>query len=141
MRLATKAVISLMATAAFGWPAFAASITGSVPGPDGKPFMGACVVAENPQTKMTVSVLSNQQGRYQIGNLPAATYKVRIDTIGYKSTPHDDVALTADQKASFDFALEKSKVRWSDLSTYQGRKLLPKTKGHDLGHQDAVFTT
>ena len=38
-------------------------------------------------------------------------------------------------------ALEKSKVRWSDLSTYQGRKLLPKTKEHDLSHNDALFTT
>src|SRR3954464_8648929 len=98
MRLATKAVISLMATAAFGWPAFGASITGSVTGPDGKPFMVSHVVAENPQTKMTVSVLSNQQGRHQIGNLPAATYKVRIDTIGYKSMRPGDVALAADPK-------------------------------------------
>jgi len=121
--------------------ASAATITGSVTGPDGKPFMGAFVVAENPQTKMTVSVLSNAQGRYHIGNLPAATYKVQINAIGYKSEPRADVRLSGDQKTSFDFALEKSKVRWSDLSTYQGRKLLPKTKDHDLSHQDALFTT
>ncbi len=35
----------------------------------------------------------------------------------------------------------RRKVRWSDLSTYQGRQLLPKTKKHDLSHKDAFFTT
>src|SRR5207253_4216688 len=71
----------------------------------------------------------------------AATYKVQITAIGYKSDPRTEMRLTADQKASFDFALQKTKVRWSDLSTYQGRQLLPKTKNHDLTHQDVLFTT
>ena len=72
--------------------------------------MGAFVVAENAQNKMTVNVLSNEQGRYQIGNLPAATYTVKISAIGYASDPRGNVALTGDQKTSFDFALTKSKV-------------------------------
>jgi hypothetical protein len=37
------------------------------------------------QNKMTVSVLSDAQGRYHIGNLPAATYRVQINAIGFKS--------------------------------------------------------
>ncbi len=119
--------------------AFAATITGNVQGPDGKPFMGAFVVAENTQNKMTVSVLSDAQGRYHIGNLPAATYTVQISAVGYKSDPRADVRLTDDQKASFDFALQKAMVRWSDLSTYQGRQLLPKTENHDLSYQRPVL--
>ena len=140
MRLLDKVLVSLTLIS-LASSAFAATITGNVQGPDGKPFMGAFVVAENTQNKMTVSVLSNAQGRYHIGNLPAATYKVQITAIGYASDPRTDVRLTPDQKASFDFALQKTKVRWSDLSTYQGRQLLPKTKDHDLSHQDALFTT
>ena len=62
-------------------------------------------------------------------NKPAATYKVQITAIGYASDPRADVRLTDDEKASFDFALRKTKVRWSDLSTYQGRRLLPKPRG------------
>jgi virginiamycin B lyase len=131
----------LTLTALLASTALSATITGSVTGPDGKPFMGAFVVAENPQTKMTVSVLSNAQGRYNLGNLPAATYKVQISAIGYKAEPRTDVKLTADQKTSFDFKIEKSKARWSDLSTYQGRQLLPKTAKHDLSHKDEAFTT
>ncbi len=69
MRLADKVLVSLTLTVLLGSSAFAATITGKVQGPDGKPFMGAFVVAENTQNKMTVSVLSDQQGRYHIGNL------------------------------------------------------------------------
>jgi virginiamycin B lyase len=141
MRFVDKALIFLILTVSLASTVFGATITGNVQGPDGKPFMGAFVVAENTQNKMTVSVLSDAQGRYHIGNLPAANYKVQITAIGYKSDPRTDVRLTGDEKASFDFALQKTKVRWSDLSTYQGRQLLPKTKGHDLSHQDALFTT
>jgi streptogramin lyase len=141
MRFAEKILVLLALTGSLALPAFAATITGSVNGPDGKPFMGAFVVAENAQNKMTVSVLSDEQGRYHIGNLPAATYTVEITAIGYRSDPRTDVCLAADDKASFDFALQKQPVRWSDLSTYQGRQLLPKTKNHDLTHQDVFFTT
>jgi virginiamycin B lyase len=139
--LADKALVSLALTICLASSAIAATITGSVTGPDGKPFMGAFVVAENTQSKMTVNVLSDQQGRYHIGNLPAATYTVKITAIGYSGDPRPDVALTGEQKAAFDFALKKTMVRWGDLNTYQGRQLLPKTKDHDLSYQDPFFTT
>src|SRR5581483_9505793 len=105
----------------------------------GKPFMGAFVVAENKQNKMTVSVLSDAQGRYHIGKLLPSSYTVRISSIGYASEPRADVQLAAEQKATFDFALKKAMVKWSDLTTYQGRKLLPKTKDNDLSFHDNFF--
>ena len=141
MRLINRSWAALTLTVALASTAFGATITGNVQGPDGQPLMGAFVVAENAQNKMTVSVLSDAQGRYHIGNLPAATYTVQISAIGYKSDPRIDVRLTDDKMASFDFTLQKAMVRWSDLSTYQGRQLLPKTKNHDLSYQDPFFTT
>jgi virginiamycin B lyase len=122
-------------------PVYAATITGSVTGPDGKPVMGAFVVAESPQSHRSINVLSDQNGRYSISDLPAGTYNVQINSIGYRAAPQSGISLTADQKASFDFALQKRPVRWSDLSTYQGRKLLPKTEQHDLSHKDPFFGT
>ena len=77
MRLANTVLASLTLTLSLASSALGATITGSVQGPDGKSFMGAFVVAENVQNKMTVNVLSNAQGRYHIGNLPAATYTVK----------------------------------------------------------------
>ena len=49
--------------------------------------MGAFVVAENAQNKMTVNVLSDQLGHYHAGNLPPATY-----TIMSSSTPPASVS-------------------------------------------------
>ncbi len=124
-------------------PTFAATITGTVKGPDGKPFMAAFVIAENTQNKMTVSVLSDAQGRYHIANLSAATYSVRTRAIGYQSDTRTGVELAGDKKASLDFALQKGAVRWSDLNTFQGTQLLPKTKNHDLSkrYQDPFFVS
>ena len=141
MPVAKKVLLSLTLTVALAPTAFGATITGSVTGPDGKPFMGAFVVAENPRTKMTVNVLTNAEGRYVLGKLPDATYTVRISAIGYTGEPRKDVRLAGEQTESFDFALQKSKVRWSDLTTYQGRQLLPKTAKHNLTHKDELFVT
>jgi hypothetical protein len=123
-------------------PAFGATITGNVKGPDGKPFMGAFVVADNTQNKMTVSVLSDAQGRYHMDRLPAATYSVAITAIGYTADPRNGVQLADSQNAAFDFALQNGTVRWSDLNTYQGTQLLPKGSNHDLArrYQDPFFT-
>ena len=106
-------------------------------------MMGIFVVAENSQNKMTVTVLSDAQGRYHINNLPAATYSVQISAVGFKSDPHNNVQLTADQKSSCDFALQTAPVRWTDLTTYQITQLLPKTAKHDLSkrYQEPYFTT
>ena len=143
MRFVDKVLFFIALTVSLAATTFGATITGSVKGPDGKPFTAAFVIAENTQNKMTVSVLSDPQGRYHIGNLPAATYSVRTRAIGYTSDPQTGVQLTGDQKASFDFALHKGTVRWSDLNTFQGTQLLPKTKSHDVSkrYQDTFFVS
>lgn len=107
----------------------AATVTGHVKGTDGAPFMGAFVIAQNSQTKMSVNVLSDKDGRYHIDNLPAGKYSVRIRAIGYQSAPQNDVNVSEKQNVSFDFSLQKGIVRWSDISIYQGMQLLPKGEG------------
>lgn len=143
MRTMGTFLASIILFAAAASLATAATITGTVKGSDGAPFMGAFVIAENTQNKMTFNVLSDKQGHYRIPNLPAATYSVRIRALGYKADPQNSVSLKDPQKASFDFTLQPGTVRWSDLSTYQGRMLLPKTEKHDLskGYQDTFFTS
>src|SRR6267378_3261915 len=112
MRLSISlAMISLIALAVS--TADAATITGTVKGPDGQPFRGAFVQARNAKTKITVNVLSDNQGRYQ------------ADTV-------NTMALTPDQSATQDFALKASYVRWTDISMYQGIQLLPEARGKNL---------
>src|ERR1700674_2605733 len=98
----------------------AATIAGTVTGPDGKAFRGAFVQARNLKTRITVSVLSDNQGKYRIENLPAGDYRLQMRAIGYKSDPKNGIALAADQTLSQDLALEQGMVRWSDISMHQG---------------------
>jgi virginiamycin B lyase len=110
----------------------AATIAGTVTGPDGAPFRGAFVQARNAATKITVSVLSDTQGHYQVPDLTAGDYRLAIRAPGYKSDPKTGIKLTADQSASYDFGLQKGLVRWSDISLYQGFRLLPEAHGKEL---------
>jgi len=62
--------------------------------------------------------------------LAAREYEVRANAVGYKSDPRVGMKLNAGESSSLDFALEKGMVRWSDLSVYQGKKLLPKGRAN-----------
>jgi len=114
------------------WAADAATISGTVAGPGGAAFRGAFVQARNAKSKIVVSVLSDRDGKYRIENLPAGEYRLQIKAPGYKSDPKSGVNLTAEQAAAHDFKLQNGMVRWSDISMWQGMKLLPEARGRDL---------
>jgi virginiamycin B lyase len=131
MRSTNKLVAFAILFAVFSSLAQAATVTGNVKSPDGAPFQGAFVQAINAKTHISVSVLSDKQGRYRVENLPAGEYQVRVRAVGYSTDPHSAVNLSADQNVSFEFALQKGAVRWSDLNLYQGKKLMPEGKGKE----------
>jgi virginiamycin B lyase len=110
---------------------YGATVTGTVKGPDGTPFEGAFVQARNIKNRITTMVLSDKQGHYRIENLPAGDYRVQIKAVGYRADPRAGVTLTGDQGASFDFALQKSPVRWNEISIYQAKRLWPASPGKD----------
>src|ERR1700732_3131468 len=107
------------------------TISGIVKDPAGAPFKGAFVQAQNIKTRIYVNVLSDKQGRYQIPRLTPGEYEVLAKAVGFKSEPRE-VKLASSESLSLDFALEKAMIRWSDLSVYQGKKLLPDGKGKQL---------
>ena len=109
----------------------AATITGTVAGPDGKAFRGAFVQARNLKTRITVSVLSDNAGHYRIEELPAGDYRLQLRAIGFKADARSGISLAADQNLTQDLALQQGMVRWSDISMHQGRKLLPDARGKD----------
>ena len=126
-------ILALMSAMIF-LAAFAhgATITGTVKGPDGAPFKGAFVQAQNTKTKITVNVLSHKDGGYRVEDLPAGEYVLRIRAVGYQADPRTGVTLTASQSASMDWALKPGTVRWRDLSLYQGEKLIPNIRGKEM---------
>ena len=103
----------------------AATISGTVKGPDGAALRGAFVQARNAKTKIMVSVLTDNQGKYIVENLPAGDYKLAIRATGFKADPKDGVKLTDEQTTSHNFALQTKPIEWSEISLYQGLQLLP----------------
>src|ERR1700733_6045956 len=107
----------------------AATLTGTVTGPDGTAFRAAFVQARNAKTKITVSVLSDNQGHYRAENLGAGDYRLSIRAPGFRADPKNGVKLTDDQNLTQDFSLQKGSVRWTEISLWQGEKLLPPEEG------------
>ena len=104
--------------------ASAETLSGTVQGPGGAPFKGAFVQAKNLATKMTYSVLSDRQGRYRIAGLAPGRYDVQVKAIGYRGDPRSGMNIgSAD--VTLDFSLQQDAVRWTDLSNYQAKQLLP----------------
>ncbi len=110
----------------------AANITGTVKGVDGGPFQGAFVEAQNSKTKITTIVLSDTKGRYHIDDLPAGEYRLQIRAVGFQVDPKTGINLTANQKLSQDFSLQKGMVHWNDLSLSQARQFWPESKTKEL---------
>ena len=124
--------------------AFAAAqgtISGTVTDPDGAPFQGAFIRAQNAQSKITTIVLTDRQGRYRVENLTPGEYQVRATAISYEDDSRSGLQVAAGNPLALNFALQTGMVRWSDLTTYQGRQLLPKTADHDLSYRDVFFFT
>jgi virginiamycin B lyase len=131
----TSTVLLSLGLAALVLPATfadAATITGTVTGPDGAPFRGAFIQARNAATHITVSVLSDRQGHYQVPDLPAGDYRLGVRAPGFKADPKTGITLTAEQDLTQDIALQKSFLGWSDLSIEQGKQLLPDDRGKEL---------
>ena len=63
----------------------ASTVAGTVTGPDKAPFAGAFVQAQNTETKMMVSVLSDRQGHFRVPDLAAGEYEIWSHATGFKS--------------------------------------------------------
>jgi virginiamycin B lyase len=136
MRASTKILGLIVSVIFVASLAYGTTIKGTVKGPDGTPFRGAFVQTKNIKTKITVSVLSDGQGRYSVENLPAGEYQMQARAVGYKSDPRSGLNLVAQKNAAYDFTLQKGAVSWSDISVYQASRLFPQGIG-----RDAVFGT
>src|SRR5882762_1922246 len=62
MRLLRNLLALIILVIFFGSACYAATITGTVKGPDGAPFEGAFVQAQNTKTRMAFIVLTDSQG-------------------------------------------------------------------------------
>lgn len=61
--------------------------------------------------------------------MPPGDYQIRALKYGYRATNPTDSKLTDTQTASLNFDLQKGKVRWTEISQYEGQMLLPEGPG------------
>ncbi|MGH7868519.1 MAG: carboxypeptidase regulatory-like domain-containing protein, partial [Candidatus Dormibacteraceae bacterium] len=87
-----------------------AEINGKVMDQSGAVVPGAKVVATNAGTGQSREALASENGTYVLPLLPVGNYTITCTHAGFKSETHPDVTLTADQKATVDFALSVGRV-------------------------------
>src|SRR5579864_818518 len=97
MRSQTKLLAILGLALYLAASCYGASVSGTVKGPDGAPFEGAFIQAQNTKTKISFFVLSDHEGKYRVEKLPAGEYRVQVKATGFRADPKSGVAVTADQ--------------------------------------------
>src|SRR5260370_42675726 len=107
MRSTARFSLGLVALFAFVSASDAATISGTVAGPDAAPFRGAFVQARNAKTRITVSVLSDKAGHYRLENLPAGDYPLQVRAPGLKAAPKSGVNPKGEESPTPGFAPEK----------------------------------
>jgi hypothetical protein len=93
----------------------AADLRGFVRDPQGAVVQGATVRARSAATSVERETTTNDDGFYQITNLPPATYEVTVEATNFKKAVITGLPLTVGQRADLDIALEIGQI--SDVVT------------------------
>ena len=84
----------------------AADLRGYVRDPQSAVVTGATVTVRNPATSVTRSTTTNDEGYYQITNLPPGEYEVSVEAKDFSRAVVPDVTLTVGQQADLDIPLQ-----------------------------------
>lgn len=82
------------------------TISGRVIDPAGAVIIGAKVTATLPNIAVNRSVVSNDQGRYKLWQLPPGTYILAATAHGFSTTEKGELSLLSGQRAVIDFVLQ-----------------------------------
>ena len=81
-------------------------IEGSVADPTGAVVPNATVTAKSKSTNQTRTVTSNDEGQYQLTQLPPDAYEVRVTAPSFKTSVAKDVTVAVGTNVALDFKLE-----------------------------------
>ncbi len=109
----------LGAGAAFGQSqSNAADVQGYVRDPSGAAVTGATVTVRNAATNFSRDATTNDEGYYQITNLPPGNYEITVEASGFSKGRIASVTLTVGQRADLDIPLTVGSVGATvDIST------------------------
>src|SRR4029077_14638121 len=95
---------STLAQAVFG------SIIGTITDPQGGAVVGAKVTVTSVTKSFAYDTTTNESGNYSVTHLIPDTYKIHVESPGFKATDIPSVAVSADASASVDVQLQVGAV-------------------------------
>ena len=110
-------------------PGRATTLAGLVIDANEAPVRAAFVQARNQTTKVTISVLSDRDGRYAIKQLPQGEYQLNVSKRGMEVEPSASLRVEPGIAVRHDFKVHRRPVSWSEVSMYEGKVLLPDGPG------------
>jgi len=82
-----------------------ATLKGTIYDPKGGAVPGAAVTVTNPDTGVTRTVKSEDDGTYQVQTLPPGTYQLAVEAAGFSKAVASNIVLTVGQGVPFDVHL------------------------------------
>ncbi len=102
--------VSLALLVPCAYPQAFSQLTGVVTDSSGAVVPGAQITASNLDTGASRSAETNEAGSYTIPLLPPGSYKISVNTEGFRTAVRENVSLQVNQAARIDFALEVGAV-------------------------------
>ncbi|HEY2940952.1 MAG TPA: carboxypeptidase regulatory-like domain-containing protein [Vicinamibacteria bacterium] len=127
--LLLAASLALLAVPTFAQK-ITASIRGTVTDPSGAVIAGAKVTMTNEETGLTRSVSTNSSGIYSFTELPVGSYRIAIESPGFKSAVRSKIAVGAADVRPVDVQLATGPV--SETVDVEVVALSPKTIGAEI---------
>src|SRR5437870_3338646 len=109
-----------------------AAVTGKVSSDAESAMEGVVVSAKKASSTVTVSVISDAQGRYSFpaDRLEPGQYSLRIRAVGYELAAPAKADVAAEQTTTVDLKLRKTKNLSAQLSNAEWMTILPGTEDH-----------
>jgi len=108
-----------------------ASLYGTVTDPTGAAIPSATIMTTNVATGIATRTTTDAAGDYTLPSLPPATYDIKIEKVGFRTTVISAVTLLVDQKARVDAQLKVGQV--STTVEVSGAAPLVETKTASVG--------
>ena len=107
-----------------------ANISGTVTDSQGAAVSGAEVTATNTATGVAIPTTTNGSGVYQIQQLIAGTYTLKVEEGGFSTQQKENLTLVAEQNAGVNFTLQPGQV--SEKVTVEATAALLQTESAEL---------
>ncbi|MFI5127256.1 MAG: carboxypeptidase-like regulatory domain-containing protein, partial [Candidatus Acidiferrales bacterium] len=101
------------------------SINGTVTDPSNAVVLKAAVQVKNLATGLTVDATTQNDGSYNVANLPIGTYSVTISKQGFKTEVHSDILVRGNLTTTVNATLQPGEV--SSTVTVTGTPLMNQT--------------